>query len=97
LILPTLTSAAMLAVPSTRLAAGAGINSMIRQLGTVLGVALFVAIVGSPTPAKALAAFHHGWMLAAIASGLAALATIALRPQRAIRRASTPALNSLQP
>jgi EmrB/QacA subfamily drug resistance transporter len=97
LILPTLTGAAMLAVPSTRLAAGAGINSMIRQLGTVLGVALFVAIVGSPTPAKALAAFHHGWMLAAIASGLAALATIALRPQRAIRRASTPALNSLQP
>jgi EmrB/QacA subfamily drug resistance transporter len=78
LILPTLTSAAMLAVPSPRLAAGAGINSMIRQLGTVFGVALLVAIVGSPTPANALAAFHHGWMLAAIASGLAALAAIAL-------------------
>ncbi|MGO9320611.1 MAG: MFS transporter [Solirubrobacteraceae bacterium] len=78
LILPTLTSAAMLAVPSPRLAAGAGINSMIRQLGAVLGVALFIAIVGSPTPATALAAFHHGWTLAAIASGIAALATVAL-------------------
>ena len=44
-ILPTLTSTALLAVPSSRLAAGAGINAMIRQLGAVLGVAVFVAIV----------------------------------------------------
>lgn len=79
LILPTLTSAAMLAVPSPRLAVGAGINSMIRQVGAVLGVALFVALVGSPAPAAALAAFHRGWALAAIAAAVAALATVALR------------------
>ncbi len=78
LILPTLTSTAMLSVPSARLAAGAGINSMIRQIGAVLGVALFVAIVGSPTPQNALTAFHHGWALAAIASATAALATATL-------------------
>jgi EmrB/QacA subfamily drug resistance transporter len=88
LILPTLTSTAMLAVPSPRLAAGAGINSMIRQLGAVLGVALFVAIVGSPSPPAALAAFHHGWILAAAASGIAALATIALRDPSTHRLAS---------
>jgi EmrB/QacA subfamily drug resistance transporter len=81
LLLPTLTSAAMLAVPSPRLAAGAGINSMIRQVGAVLGVALFVAIIGSPTPASALSAFHHGWTLAAIAAGIAALAALALRAE----------------
>jgi EmrB/QacA subfamily drug resistance transporter len=79
LILPTLTSTAVLAVPAPRLAAGAGINSMIRQLGAVLGVALFVAIVGSPTSSTALSAFHHGWILAAVASGVAAFTTIALR------------------
>lgn len=78
LILPTLTSAAMLSVPSSKLAAGAGINSMIRQIGAVLGVALFIAIVGSPTPRNALEAFHHGWALAAIASAIAALATATL-------------------
>jgi EmrB/QacA subfamily drug resistance transporter len=78
LILPTLTSTAMLSVPSPRLAAGAGINSMIRQIGAVLGVALFIAIVGSPRPADALAAFHHGWTLAAISSTVAALATMTL-------------------
>ncbi|HLM86548.1 MAG TPA: MFS transporter [Solirubrobacteraceae bacterium] len=78
LILPTLTSTAMLSVPLPRLAAGAGVNSMIRQLGAVLGIALFVAVVGSPSPADALGAFHHGWALAAVASALAALATAAL-------------------
>jgi EmrB/QacA subfamily drug resistance transporter len=81
LILPTLTSVAVLSVPSPQLAAGAGINSMIRQLGAVLGIALFVATVGTPGPSTALTAFHHGWLLAAIASGLAAVATVALHPK----------------
>jgi EmrB/QacA subfamily drug resistance transporter len=92
LLLPTLTSAAMLAVPSLRLAAGAGINSMIRQVGTVLGVALLVAIIGSPTSASALSAFHHGWTLAAIAAGLAALAALTLRADPSPRNDSSTAL-----
>jgi MFS family permease len=87
LLLPTLTSAAMLAVPAARLASGAGINSMIRQVGAVLGVALFVAIIGSPAPASALSAFHHGWTLAAAAAGIAALATLALRSETPSARA----------
>jgi EmrB/QacA subfamily drug resistance transporter len=88
LILPTLTSTAMLSVPAPRLAAGAGINSMIRQLGAVLGVALFIAAVGSPSPTRALTAFHHGWTLAAIASAIATAATIALRNEAIKRRTS---------
>ena len=88
LILPTLTSTAMLAVPASRLAAGAGINSMIRQLGAVLGVALFVAIVGSPTRSQALAAFHRGWILAAAAATLAALGTVGLRARASSQRSS---------
>ncbi len=79
LILPTLTSAAVTAVPDSRLGLGAGINAMIRQLGAVLGVALFVAIVGTPSPQDALSAFHNGWALAAIASGVAALLALGLR------------------
>jgi EmrB/QacA subfamily drug resistance transporter len=87
-ILPTLTSTALIAVPTSRLAAGAGINSMIRQLGAVLGVALFVAIIGSPAPSAAITAFHHGWAFAASSSALAALATVALRQSPAVRRRS---------
>jgi len=88
LILPTLTSAAMLAVPASRLAAGAGVNSMIRQLGAVLGVALFVAIIGSPAPAAAVAAFHRGWAFAAGSSAIAALTALALRQSGPMQRRS---------
>jgi EmrB/QacA subfamily drug resistance transporter len=72
LILPTLTSAAMLSAPEAQLAAGAGINSMIRQLGAVLGIALFIATIGTLTPATTLTHLHHAWALAAIASATAA-------------------------
>jgi EmrB/QacA subfamily drug resistance transporter len=83
LLLPTLTTVAVLAVPPLRLAAGAGVNAMVRQLGAVMGIAVFVAIVGSPTPANALRAFHHGWLLAAIASLAATVVALALaRPVR---------------
>ena len=92
LILPTLTSAAMLAVPASRLAAGAGINSMIRQLGAVLGVAVFVAIIGSPAPAAAVAAFHRGWAFAAGSSAVAGLAALALRQDGAMPRRSIAAI-----
>jgi EmrB/QacA subfamily drug resistance transporter len=78
LILPTVTTAAVTAVPERLLALGAGINAMVRQLGAVLGVALFVAIVGTPTPTSALTAFHRGWALAAIAALVAALASLGL-------------------
>jgi EmrB/QacA subfamily drug resistance transporter len=93
-ILPTLTSTALLAVPSPRMAAGAGINSMIRQLGAVLGVALFVAIIGSPVPSAAVAAFHHGWALAACSSAIAAVAAVALRESTSTRRSSLGVLRS---
>lgn len=54
---------------------------MIRQVRAVLGVALFVAIIGSPAPASALSAFHQGWTLAATAAAIAALASLALRTE----------------
>jgi EmrB/QacA subfamily drug resistance transporter len=93
LILPTLTSAAMLAVPASRLAAGAGVNSMIRQLGAVLGVALFVAIIGSPARDAAVAAFHRGWAFAACSSAVAGLAALALRQDGAMPRRSITAID----
>jgi hypothetical protein len=34
---------------------------MSRQLGSVLGVAIFVAILGHPTAATALGAFRNAW------------------------------------
>jgi NTE family protein len=63
--LPTLGAAAVAAAPGGRFATATGLNSVARQLGAVLGVALLVAIVGTPAPATVVHAFHDGWAFAA--------------------------------
>ena len=58
---------------------------MSRQIGFAVGVAVFVAVVGTPgTPAGRLAGFQHGWLViagTALAAGLAALALEAPAPR----------------
>jgi EmrB/QacA subfamily drug resistance transporter len=80
--LPLLTSAAVTALGPERWGVGSGANATARQLGGVLGVAILVAIVGTPTPTDALARFHAGWAFVAIASGLTAAVACALSPRR---------------
>jgi EmrB/QacA subfamily drug resistance transporter len=71
LTLPVQSSAAVQALPPARFAVGSAVNACFRQLGAVLGISLFVAVLGAPGPAAALNAFHHVWWLFA-ALGLAA-------------------------
>jgi NTE family protein len=61
--LPLLGSAALAAVPGGRYATASAVVSSARQLGGVLGIAILVVILGNPTPATAVTAFHHGWVL----------------------------------
>jgi NTE family protein len=63
--LPTLGAAAVAAAPGGRFATATGLNSVSRQLGAVLGVAVLIAIIGTPAPTEVLHAFHTGWGLAA--------------------------------
>ena len=51
---------------------------MSRQIGSALGVAILIAIVGTPAPGDALDAFDHAWTFMAITSGAAFLAFLAL-------------------
>jgi EmrB/QacA subfamily drug resistance transporter len=74
LTLPSLTSAAASSLPPARLATGSGVVAMLRQLGFVLGVAIFVAIFGTPSPGEALDHFQNAWIFIAAAAGLAAVA-----------------------
>jgi NTE family protein len=62
--LPTLGAAAVAAAPGGRFATATALNSVARQLGAVLGVALLVAIVGTPAPDDLAVAFDAGWTLA---------------------------------
>lgn len=69
LVIPTLSGAAAAALPPQRFATGSAIFGMSRQLGSALGVAILVAVVGTPAPAEAVDAFRQGVYIV-IAGGL---------------------------
>jgi hypothetical protein len=71
LAMPAFTAVAVSAVPASRFATAIGISAMFRQVGGALGVAAFIAIVGTPSRATAIASYRHGWyfMIAAAAVG----------------------------
>ncbi len=52
-------------MPGPRFAIATSLNSVARQLGAALGVAVLIAIVGARSPRSVLAPFQHGWLFAA--------------------------------
>jgi MFS family permease len=92
LCLPQLASVAVQQLPADQSATGSGISQSVRQVGQTFGVALFVAVLGTPGPGQALARFEHAWWLV-IAGGLAvSLSALALRtPSRRVVLASASA------
>jgi len=80
---PSLGSAALAELPAGVYGLGSALNAMFRQIGAVLGVAVLVAIVGTPAPAEAPAAFDDGWTFSVVVGASAALAGLALGRVRA--------------
>ncbi len=75
-LFPNLSGAAVASAPGTMFATATGMNSVARQLGAALGVALVVAIIGTPSPLEAANAFRHAWTFGAcclFAAGLGCL------------------------
>jgi EmrB/QacA subfamily drug resistance transporter len=86
LTLPVQSGAAVQSLPPARYAIGSAINASFRQLGAVLGISLFVAVLGSPGPATIIDAFHRVWWFFAavgLASGLVSLVPSWRLPARA--------------
>ncbi|MDX3852366.1 MFS transporter [Streptomyces sp. AK02-01A] len=75
LTLPVQSGAAVASLPPGRYALGSAVNASFRQLGAVLGISLFVAVLGAPAPALAIDGFHRVWWVFA-AVGLAAGAVL---------------------
>jgi MFS family permease len=73
LMIPTLTGAGTSALAPERFATGAAVLTMGRQVGSALGVAMLVAVIGSNI--GELSAFRSAWVITA-ASGLAAALTM---------------------
>jgi EmrB/QacA subfamily drug resistance transporter len=91
LVLPAFTIAATSTLPPTRLATGIGAQTMFRQIGATLGVAAFVAILGTPGPGNVLDAFDNTrWFMSASAVA-AALALLLIHPAAPRRAAPTTA------
>jgi MFS family permease len=83
LTLPALMATAASALPPTSFATGSAVVNMLRQVGLALGVAVLIAVLGSPgSPAATLAAYQRGWIVTAaiaLSGGLVAFALLTSR------------------
>jgi NTE family protein len=83
LTFPTLSGAAVGSVPGPRFAVATSLNSVARQVGAALGVAILTAILGNPSRVGALRAFEHGWLFAGtcfLIGSLSCLGLVVTRP-----------------
>jgi EmrB/QacA subfamily drug resistance transporter len=78
LSISTLASAAAASLPPERFATGTGVVGMSRQIGTALGIAITVAILGNVDPANPMPAFDSAWTFMAITSLAVAVTAVAL-------------------
>ena len=86
--LPVQSSAAVPALPPGRFALGSAINASFRQLGAVLGISVFVAVLGAAAGAAEVTAYHRIWLTFAALS-LASGAVLFVPP---FRRATRPGI-----
>jgi EmrB/QacA subfamily drug resistance transporter len=61
LTLPVQSGASAQSLPPSRYAIGSAINSSFRQLGAVLGISIFVAVLGTPTAVTAVRDYQRTW------------------------------------
>jgi NTE family protein len=74
-LFPVLSGTAVASAPGESFATATGMNSVARQVGAALGVAIVIAIIGTPTPTPAIAytAFRHAWAFGAVCLFVAGL------------------------
>ena len=84
LCFPQMASTTAQSLPPNRLAVGGAVNQAVRQLGGTIGVALTIALLGTPTGvADALTRFDRVWAVLLVTGLLTALLSLPLRTRRA--------------
>ncbi len=81
LTLPTMMATGTASLPARSFATGSAVVNMFRQIGLAIGVAVLIAVLGSPrSPAASLDVYQRGWIvIAAISLAGAALGLVLLR------------------
>ena len=92
LTLPTLMATGSSTLPPQSFATGSAVVNMVRQLGLAVGVAVLIAVLGSPgSPAATLAAYQRGWTVIAAVSFAAGVVALGLLTSRRPAAAAAPA------
>ncbi|HEY2631081.1 MAG TPA: MFS transporter [Solirubrobacteraceae bacterium] len=91
MVIPSLTSAVAATLPPQRIATGIAVQTTGRQLGSALGFAILIAVLGTPHSA---ADFREAWSFMLIASLLAGVSLTAVGG-KGIARAPGPALATM--
>ncbi|MFG6202526.1 MFS transporter [Nonomuraea sp. JJY05] len=98
LALPAFTIAATATLAPAKLSTGIGAQTMFRQIGSTLGVAAFVAVLGTPTRSTVIGVYADTrWlMLASVVVAALALAPIRRRPGSPPTPGTTAAPNTVR-
>jgi EmrB/QacA subfamily drug resistance transporter len=92
LTMPTFMATGAAALPPHAFATGSAVLNMLRQLGFAVGVAVLIAVLGTPHGVAAtLGAYRHAWEMVALASLLAAVSGALVLGRRAPAPAAAPA------
>ena len=66
LTLPTLVATGSASLPASAFATGSAVVNMSRQIGLAVGVAVLIAVLGSPhSPVAVLTAYQRAWIVTA--------------------------------
>jgi hypothetical protein len=79
LTLPTMMASATSELPPESFATGSAVVNMLRQVGLAIGVAVLVAVLGTPSgPHAVLDAFDHAWLVIGAFAAASALASLTI-------------------
>ncbi len=82
--LPTILAAATADLPPGRFATGSAVVNMSRQIGSVLGISVLVAVVGTPRSYPAAhRVFVHVWLAVGLFALVGAVTAVGITPRRA--------------